>query len=79
MDVTPNYFPEHLAELVGKCRNLEQEIDVLERDLALIDNAESGIPVNMRFRGHSEDLHLCLLHEYYRYKIKMTVVECIKA
>lgn len=79
MDVAPNYFPEHLAELVKQGRELERDIDVLERDLALIDNAESGLPIYMRFMGHIEDVRLSFLHEYHRCKIKMTVVECIKA
>lgn len=35
MDVTPNYFPESLTELVKQGERLEREIEVLERDLAL--------------------------------------------
>ena len=79
MEVTINDFPESLTKLVKRGAGLERDIDVLERDLALIDNAESGLPIYMRFMGHIEDVRLSFLHEYYRCKIKMTVVECIKA
>ena len=78
MDVTPNYFPEHLAELVKRGAELEREIEVLERDLALINNNKNGLLFYMKLVGHAEDVHLYFLHAYHHYKIKKVVAECIK-
>lgn len=78
MDVTPNYFPESLTKLVKQGAVLEREIEVLEHDLALINNTKNGLLHYMKLVGHAEDVHLYFLHAYHHYKIKKVVADCIK-